>query len=156
MITIEIPERVYEILKTIAKRRGKSINELVLESIVKEFDSKTRIEVYLELHNKYLKEAEELYGKGELAQSSEKYWRAVVSLLSAIAEIKGLPHYSHRDFWEVIEIIVEETKNPEYSTLFRLAEGLHANFYHNFMRKESFEKHREETLRLIKMLEELI
>ena len=156
MITIEIPERVYEILKTIAKRRGKSINELVLESIVKEFDSKTRIEVYLELHNKYLKEAEELYGKGELAQSSEKYWRAVVSLLSVIAEKKNLPHYSHRDFWEVIEIIVEETKNPEYSTLFRLAEGLHANFYHNFMRKESFEKHREETLRLIKMLEELI
>ncbi len=98
MITIEIPERVYEILKTIAKRRGKNINELVLESIIKELDFKTRIEIYLELHNKYLKEAEKLYGKDEIVQSSEKYWSAVVSLLSAIAEMKGLPYYSHRDF----------------------------------------------------------
>jgi len=65
-----------------------------------------------------------------------------------------MPHYTHRDFWDIVEALVEESGNPEFSTLFRLAEGLHANFYHGFMRRESFEKHREGVLRLINMLME--
>ncbi len=70
--------------------------------------------------------------------------------------MKGLPHYTHRDLWEVVEHLVEETGDPEYSTLFRLAEGLHANFHHNFMRRRSFEKHREGVLKLIEKLRKLI
>lgn len=77
-------------------------------------------------------------------------------LLSAVAERRGLPHYTHRDFWEVVEALVEETRNPEYSTLFSLAEKLYANFYHGFLRRESFDKHREGALRLIEMLKELL
>jgi len=63
-----------------------------------------------------------------------------------------LPHYTHRDLCGVVESIVEESKNPEYPTLFSLAERLYANFYHNSMKRESFEKHREGVLKLIEML----
>jgi len=75
-----------------------------------------------------------------------------VALLSAVAEAKRLPHSTRRDLWDVVESIVEETKNPEYSTLFSLAERLHANFYRNSMKRESFEKHREGVLKLVEML----
>jgi len=78
----------------------------------------------------------------------------VIALLNVIAERRGLPHYTSRDFWDIVEALVEESGNPEYSTLFRLAEGLHTNFYHGFMRRESFENHREGVLRLVNMLRE--
>jgi len=58
--------------------------------------------------------------------------------------------------WDVVEFLVGKTGDPEFSTLFRLVEGLHANFYHNFMRRELFEKHREGELGLIEVLRELI
>jgi len=66
-----------------------------------------------------------------------------------------MPHYTHRDLWEIVEVLVEETGNPEYSTLFSIAEKLHANFYHNFLKKPSFDRHREEALRLVEMLKRL-
>jgi len=37
-----------------------------------------------------------------------------------------------------------------------MAEGLHANFYHNFMGKEDFEKHGDCALKLISKLKEFI
>ncbi len=153
---LELPREVVEILKRLALKKGKPIEELILDAVARELDPRLRIEVYLKLFEKYLADAEELYRKGDLAQAGEKYWGAVTALLSAIAEKRGLPHYTHRDFWEVIEVIVEETRNPDYSTLFSLAEKLHANFYHSFLRKESFDKHREGVLKLVDMLRKLV
>jgi len=143
---------VYEALRAVTARRGRSIYDVIVDSVASELDPETRINIYTKLSEKYFRDAEELYRKGEAAQAGEKYWGAVAALLSAIAEAKKLPHYTHRDLWDVVETIVEETKNPEYSTLFSLAERLHANFYHNFMKRESFEKHREGVLKLIEML----
>jgi len=154
-VTIELPPEVAELIKSVAARRGKSVEQLVVDAVVSELDPEARVEAYLKLAEKYLAEAEELYAKGDLAQAGEKYWGAVTALLSATAERRGMPHYTHRDFWDIVEVLVEESGNPEFSTLFRLAEGLHANFYHGFMRRESFEKHREGVLRLIYMLKEV-
>ncbi len=153
---LELPREVVEILKRLALKKGKPIEELILDAVARELDPRLRIEVYLKLFEKYLADAEELYRKGDLAQAGEKYWGAVTALLSAIAEKRGLPHYTHPDFWEVVEVIVEETRNPDYSTLFSLAEKLHANFYHSFLRKESFDKHREGVLKLVDMLRKLV
>ncbi len=155
-MSLELPREVVEILKRLALKKGKPIEELILDAVARELDPRLRIEVYLKLFEKYLADAEELYRKGDLAQAGEKYWGAVTALLSAIAEKRGLPHYTHRDFWEVVEVIVEETRNPDYSTLFSLAEKLHANFYHSFLRKEPFDKHREGVLKLVDMLRKLV
>ncbi|MEM1568320.1 MAG: PaREP1 family protein [Thermofilaceae archaeon] len=86
----------------------------------------------------YLAEAEELYSKGDLPQAGEKYWGAVTALLNAIAETCGVPHYSHRDYAELVDRLYEETEDRELVVWFRMAEGLYANFYHNFMDKEEF------------------
>ncbi len=151
-VTIELPEEVAELVRTVASRRGRTVEQLVLDAVARELDPEERAAAYLKLSEKYLADAEELYGKGDLPQAGEKYWGAVTALLSAIAERRGLPHYTHRDYWDIVEAIAEETGDPEYSTLFRLAEGLHANFYHGFLRRETFDRHREGVLRLIEML----
>ncbi|OYT53117.1 MAG: PaREP1/PaREP8 domain-contain protein, partial [Desulfurococcales archaeon ex4484_217_2] len=78
---IEVSEEVYELISAIAKRKAKSVEEVILEYIAKDIDPSVRIEVYMKLHEKYLKDAEELYAKGDLAQAGEKYWGAVTALL---------------------------------------------------------------------------
>ena len=108
-VPIELPPEVVEMLKRIAYRRGKPVEELIVYAIVEDLDVCTRVELYLKLFEKYFAEAEELYGKGDPVQAGEKYWSAVTALLSALAERRGWAHYTHRDLWDVVENLVEET-----------------------------------------------
>jgi len=50
-----------------AKARGKPLVEVLLEKLA--LDPAAKAEAYLELHEKYLAEAEELYKKGDLLQA---------------------------------------------------------------------------------------
>ena len=156
MSIIKVTRDIYELLLVIARRKGKSIEELILESVIKELDPRMRLEAYRKLHEKYFREAEELYEKGDLVQAGEKYWGALVSLLNIIGEKENLPHYTHRDLREIVEFLTEKTNDPEYSRLFSSAEALHSNFYHNFMSRLSFNVHREDILKLIQKLKRLI
>ena len=117
--------------------------------------SKTRTEKYLELFNKYLAEAKELYKKGNLPKSGEKYWEATAALLNAIAEKRKWPHDSHRDYAEIVEKLSEQLKEP-LGPLFANTERLHANYYHNFLSPLNFEAHRQQTLKLIEKLRTLL
>ncbi len=155
--SIELPTTIYDILRKEALRRGKTIEEIIIEALAKYLDPNISIKAYLELHEKYLKEAEEYLVKGDLTQAGEKYWSAIASLLNAIAVKKGWPHYSHRDYSEIIERIAEELNKPEISKWFALAERMHANYYHNFIRsRHLFENYRQDILKLVKILKEYI
>ncbi len=136
--------------------RGRDLDEFLISLVAERLDPADRAEAYVKLYEKYLKEAESLYAKGDLPQAGEKYWGAATALLNAIAEKKGLPHYSHRDYAEVVEVLYEETGDKELVVGFSLAERLHANFYHNFMRRESFELHREAVLKLVEKLRRML
>ena len=147
----EVSEEVFALVTVVAKRKGKTVDELILEYVAKDVDPGVRIEVYMKLHERYLREAEELYASGDLAQAGEKYWGAVTALINAIAERRGWSHYSHRDYAEVIERLYEELKEP-LGRLFASVEGLHANYYHNFLTKVNFEAHREDALKHMQLL----
>ncbi|RLG81559.1 MAG: PaREP1/PaREP8 domain-contain protein, partial [Thermoprotei archaeon] len=109
---IEVSEEVYELLLAIARRKSKSVEEVILEYIAKDVDPGVRIEVYMKLHEKYLRRAEELYARGDLARAGEKYWGAVTALLNAIGEKRGWSHYTHRDYAEIVERLSEELGEP--------------------------------------------
>ena len=153
-MSLVISPPVAEVLKKAAS--GRDVEEFLLELLAPRLDPPERINIYLALYEKYIKEAEELYSKGDLPQAGEKYWGAITALLNAVAEKRGLPHYIHRDYAEIIETIYAETRDGEVLVGFRLAEGLHANFYHNFMKRESFELHREAVLKLAEKLKRLL
>ena len=155
MRSIEVSEEVYELISAIAKRKAKSVEEVILECIAKDVDPSLRIEVYMKLHERYLRDAEELYAKGDLIQAGEKYWGAVTALLNAIGEKRGWSHYTHRDYAEIVERLSEELKEP-LGRLFAGVERLHANYYHNFLTKVNFEAHREDALKLMRKLRSLM
>jgi len=103
LISIELPDEVYELLLAIAKKRGKSVEEVIMESVIDKLDSEIRVDIYLKLREKYVREAEEFYAKGDLVQSGEKYWGVLTSLLNVIGEREKLPHYTHRDLREIVK-----------------------------------------------------
>jgi len=154
--TIEIPDPLYKALEKKAKLMKKSLIDVVIDSLLNTLDRDERIELYRELHEEYLKQAEELREKENITQSSEKYWRAITALLNIIGELKNIPHYRHVHYAEIIEHVFKETKDNEIPKLFASVERLHANYHHSFLSKESFELHRQDALRLIKKLKEHI
>ena len=153
-MSLVISPPVAELLRKAAG--GRDVEEFLLSLIAERLDPSERVDVYLALYEKYLREAESLYEKGNLAQAGEKYWGAVTALLNAIAEKRGMPHYSQRDYAVIIERLYQETKDKELLVGFSLAERLHANFYHNFMKRESFELHRDAVLKLVEKLKRFL
>lgn len=152
MVSINIPNELYTVLIEIARRRGMSVEDVIVEFLIERLDPRERVEVYVKLHEKYLRKAEELAARGDITQASEKLWGAIVCLLSAIGERERLPHYSHRDLKEISLYLTEKTGDPDYTRLFSSTETLHANFYHNFLTRKTFEIHREDALKLIEKL----
>ena len=153
-MSLTISPVITEFLKKLAG--DKDLEAFIIELIAERLDPPGRVELYLRLHEEYLKIAEELCAKGDLPQAGEKYWGAVTALLNAIAEQRGWEHYSHRDYDVIIGRLYKEIHDKSLLVDFRMAKTLHAIFYHNFMNKEGFEVHREAVLRLIERLRELI
>jgi hypothetical protein len=85
----EVSEEVFALVTVVAKRKGKTVDELILEYVAKDVDPGVRIEVYMKLHERYLREAEELYASGDSTQAGEKYWGAVTALINTIEERRG-------------------------------------------------------------------
>ena len=139
-----------------AREEGVDVEELLARLVAEELDEDARVRLYLELHQERLSEAEALEREGDLVQAGEKLWGAVCSLLSAIAELRGWRHFSHRDYCDIVERLVAELGEPELSREFASAERLHANYYHAFLRPESFEIHRDAVLKLIGRLKGLL
>ena len=153
-MALTLSPTIAELLKKLAG--DKDVEELIVELIAGKLDPPQRVEVYLGLSEDYLRSAEELYSKGDLAQAGEKYWGAATALLNAIAELRGWEHYSHRDYDVIIGRLYKETGDRSILMNFSMVERLHANFYHKFMDKEEFEVHRQAALELIGKLKEFV
>ena len=130
----------------------RDIETFIADITAERLNHSHRVELYLKLDEEYLKSAEDLYVKGDLTQAGEKYWGAVNALLNIVGEKLGMSHYSRRDLRELASYLTEVTHDPEYTRLFSSAETLHANFYHGFLGKESFNAHREDVIKLIMKL----
>lgn len=86
---------------------------------------------YLEISESLLQEADISLSEGNYIQASEKLWGASAHLVKAIAEKRGWKHDGHAELFKVIRRLVEETGDKELSSLFRIANQLHTNFYEN-------------------------
>ncbi|RLI08258.1 PaREP1/PaREP8 domain-contain protein [Candidatus Bathyarchaeota archaeon] len=152
-MAIMIPRKLADLVSEEARRRGIPLEQLLVEKLASGADPSVRVQAYLELHEKYLEEARALADKGDFAQVGEKLWGAVTALLNAIGELRRLPHYSHRDYSELIEQLASEFRKPELGRLFAVAERLHASFYHGFIKDpEAFRAYEADVIKLMEVL----
>ena len=88
---------------------------------------------YRHTSDRFMRQAEYEFERGDLLQASEKAWNAAVQQLKALATMRGM---SHNDHWQIRQIarqIVDETEDERIGELFGLGEGLHSNFYEQWM-----------------------
>jgi len=129
---IILPERVKRKIIEESKRRGINLEEYIAEIIVDHVSQnpEDKVELYLKLCEKYLKDAEDMLRKGDSIQASEKMWGAAATCVKAVAlKLKGLRLTSHGELWEFINELSKVMGDEEIRKLWRTAVSMHINFY---------------------------
>ena len=91
---------------------------------------------------------------GDSLQASEKGWGATAHAIKAIAEGRGWRHRSHADLFRVVRRLSDEVAQPDIYDLFRVAGGLHINFYEGWLKDGDIAESLTEVGRLLAMLDE--
>ncbi len=112
--------------------------------------------VYMQLYEKYLKEAEELHKKEDLPQAGEKYYGAVAELVKMIGEKLNMPHKGHKLRNRIVFQLDKKYPHLNLRRLHHIAEILHINFYENDLEKEIFEENVQDVKLLISHLEKIL
>ena len=74
--------------------------------------------------------------QGDVRQASEKGWCAAAQMLKAVAEDRGWEHERHRHFSRIASRLRYELGDGDLYRQFRVAEGLHVNFYEDTLQAE--------------------
>ena len=94
--------------------------------------------------------------QGDVRQASEKSWGAVAQMLKAVAEHRGWEHERHRHFSRIASRLRYELGDGDLYRQFRVAEGLHENFYEDTLQVEDVELDLLDVERLLDKLAPLV
>ena len=93
---------------------------------------------------------------GDVRQASEKGWGAAAQMLKAIAEGRGWDHERHRHFSRIASRLRYELGDGDLYRQFRVAEGLHENFYEDTLQAEDVALDLLDVANLLDKLEPLV
>ncbi len=113
-------------------------------------------QTYRERSRHYLGQAWEELRDGDLLQASEKGWGAAAQIIKALADGWGINHRHHAVLQQIVELLVQETGDTEFDTLFDSAQGLHRNFYEGRMGHNAVERRLRRVERFIDNVEKLL
>ena len=102
-----------------------------------------------------LAQAQSELAAGDVCQASEKGWGAAAQMLKAIAEQRGWEHERHRHFSRVASRLRYESGDGDLYRQFRVAEGLHENFYEDTLEPEDVALDLRDVALLLDKLESL-
>jgi hypothetical protein len=155
-----LPERIKKKLGKECEKTGMSIEELALEALYKglneKIDPSDKAEAYMNLSEKYLRDADDLLAKGDYIQASEKLWGSAVLMVKAVAASRGSTISSHGELFSFVRRLGEEEDEPELRRLFSVANTLHQNFYENWLHEDVIKEYSEDIKQLITELKKLI
>ena len=115
-----------------------------------------KVEDHLRICRQFLRQAQAEFARGDRLQASEKGWGATAHAVKAVAQHRGWQHDGHRYLFEAIDKIYDETGDPEFLVLFRIANSLHTNFYENWQTDNQVQDGIERVEVLVGMLEPLV
>lgn len=162
VLTVPVTKNAREALEKLAEEKGKSIEELVIETLNRLVDEKANqsdpgeeAELHLTLCEKYVSEAEGLLAKGNYVQASEKLWGSAAQVVKAVAARRGLILETHNKLWDFIAKLRGELNDPEIGRLWSSANALHKNFYEAHVAPELVKDYADDVKKLIAKLEKL-
>lgn len=102
-----------------------------------------------------LAKAEESVAQGDLLQASEKGWGAAAQMVKGVAQRRGWKHDGHRELYQVVNRLAQETGDRQIRIRFASASALHSNFYEHWMPREMVEDNLAEIREFVQMLDQL-
>ena len=84
---------------------------------------------HLETSYLFIQQAQEELGRGDILQASEKAWGATVRVVKAVSLQRGWSQASQTALNKSVAKLVIEINDQELGRLYRIARGLHRNFY---------------------------
>ncbi len=103
-----------------------------------------------------LQQARAELAAGDLRQASEKGWGAAAQMLKAIAETRGWEHDRHRHFSQMASRLRYELGDGDLYRQFRVAEGLHENFYEDTLTADDVAMDLDDVAQLLDTVEPLV
>ena len=88
---------------------------------------------YRERSRQFWRKARQELDAGDLQQASEKGWGAASLMVKAVADQRNLDHQVHGDIFRVVAALIRQTGDSDLRRLFHTANGLHGNFYENWL-----------------------
>ena len=147
-VAVKLPRSVVERLEKEARRLGFSLEEYVLELVLRDLDPAERARDYVDAANSLLNQTMDELGKGEVRQAAEKAWGAGALAVKAYAGWReGRRLSSHGELWEYSRKMMDELGEWVYDSWMATA-GMHVCFYEGWCD----ERHVEEAIRRIRRL----
>jgi len=114
-----------------------------------------RVERHAATSLRFINQSQVELAKGDTLQASEKAWGAAAHAMKAAAENRGWKHGTHRLLFDAAARIADETGDPEFFDLFKVASALHQNFYEGWESDYTVQKSIERVKRLVEKMEVL-
>lgn len=92
----------------------------------------------------------------EFHKASEDLWGIVNNVLYSIGLLRGEKLSEHSKLLRFVNDLAVSKEDKDIVDGFVIAESLHANYYHNFMDEDMFNRNREKVEALIRKLEEIL
>ncbi len=113
-------------------------------------------EKYLDLNEKYLREADQLLRKKDYPQASEKLWGALGEMVKAVAANRGVALGTHRSISEFVTKLHTEHPDWKLGDKFAHANNLHIDFYEDWLSAELVEEGANAVRDMIGLLKNLL
>lgn len=111
---------------------------------------------YVQMRDRYLTNAEKLAAEGEFRKASELLWGAVAQAIKALAAKRGYRIDNHSQFFNFMQTLAKEIREPELYKSFLFLNDLHKNFYDEIIRSVDFQIYYNDALKFIKKLQILM
>lgn len=151
--SITLPRSVVERIRQEARRLGVSLEEYVVEALLRDFDPRDRALEYLETAKTLLEKAREEFGRGDLRQAAEKLWGACALTIKAYAEWReGRRLTSHGELWRYKDIVADELGSWVRDS-WNAGSAMHTCFYEGWCTGRDVENALKHIERLVREVE---
>ena len=146
---IKLPRVIVERLSREARRLGISVDELLLELVLRDLDPPVRVRSYAEASRDLIEQALEELRRGNVRQAAEKVWGAAALAVKAYAEWRdGRRLTGHSELWEYKRVLERELGEWVHDS-WMSANGMHTCFYEGWCGAGDVEKSLERVKRLV-------
>ena len=151
-VTITLPKSIAEEIAKKASALGVTVDEYLIDLILRSDDPSTAAEKYLEASLQLLEQAKEELIKGNLRQASEKIWGSCALAIKAHALAKtGKRLLSYAELWIYKNEVAKEL-GDWVRIVFKVADSIHKNFYEGLATREDVEDSIKEVEKLVKAI----